>query len=261
MRPRQTRGKTKPGRLAALNRAILRLDPPHNPSAALAWDLGFGAHTHTSLDWCTSLREAGWDASVLGLETHEGRARFAQRSNTKHCRFALAQDPLSPPWNRAPRWIRAMNVLRQYRAHECEAWHRRWSSQLAPGGHLFEGTCCPNGSVLVAHWMTPSQTLHVRRGLIFFTDFSQGFAPLLFGDRLPKDLRAHARQPGAIGDFLSDWTQAWQGSKALNGPASFLHSAQAMSRPSDEVRAWSDEHGATLLWTPANGVPRQSPPA
>lgn len=254
MRARQTRGKTKAGRLDALDRAVLKLCAPNNQANPLAWDIGFGAHPHTTFAWSKALVEYGYDAQVLGLEAHPGRAGFASRSNSTRCRFQELKAPRETPWDRAPTWIRAMNVLRQYKAHECLAWQERWRSQLAPGGHLLEGTCCPQGSVLVAHWMTNDPNFPSRRGLIFYTDFSQGFAPIMFGDRLPKDLRAHARKPGPLGDFFQLWTQAWHPLRDRKGQEAFLASAQTLPLPEGSVLAWEHGSGATLVWTPPEGI-------
>lgn len=257
MRARLTRGKTKPGRLDALDRVLLRLDPPVPDIEPLGWDLGFGAHPHTTLAWAEHLAQAGWNAQLLGLEAHEGRARFAARHSTTRCRFAHLDDSRPAPWDRKPRWIRAMNLLRQYPAEQASAWHQRWIAQLATDGHLIEGTCSSDGAVLVAHWMRKTETGFLRKALIFYTNFQQGFAPLLFGDRLPKDLRAHARQPGAIGDFLRRWTAAWQPQRGLGPQASFLASAHAMQQANEGVQAWSDAQGAVLVWSPPGGVPVQ----
>lgn len=152
-----------------------------------------------------------------------------------------------------------MNVLRQYKEHECLAWQEQWLSELAPLGHLLEGTCCPQGSVLVAHWMSLDPAAPTRRGLIFYTDFSQGFAPIMFGDRLPKDLRAHARKAGPIGDFFERWTQAWQSVRALGLRGSFLGSAKKLQETNEELIAWESGPGATLVWTPREGIPRPDP--
>lgn len=256
MRARSTRGKTKPGRLDALDRAMLALCPPSREDAELAWDIGFGAHPHTTLAWSKRLLEKGYNTQVLGLEVHPGRAAFAKGSNTTHCRFAHVDEAQEGSWGRRPTWIRAMNVLRQYKAHECRAWQERWLLALAPNGHLLEGTCCPQGSVLVAHWMSPTASGPTRRGLIFYTDFSQGFAPIMFGDRLPKDLRAQARKPGQIGDFLARWTCAWRSVRTLGLRQSFLESAQRLSAADEGVQAWENGPGATLVWTPPEGITR-----
>lgn len=259
MRARQTRGKTKPGRLDALDRAMLALCPPSSDTTELAWDLGFGAHPHTTLSWSKALVARGYSTQILGLEAHPGRAAFAQRSNTELCRFEHLDRQLPSPWDRRPRWIRAMNVLRQYKANESEAWHKRWLSELAPKGHLFEGTCCPEGSVLVAHWMCTDPAVPTRRGLVFYTDFSRGFAPIMFGDRLPKDLRAHARKPGPLGDFFKHWTEIWNAERSSDLRASFLGSAQALQFPRGSVLAWKNGPGATLVWTPPQGIVRPAP--
>lgn len=258
MRARQTRGKTKPGRLDALDRAMLKLCPPEPGREELAWDLGFGAHPHTTLAWSNALQGAGYSTQILGLEAHPGRAAFAARSNTPQCRFEHLDTPRQAPWDRRPKWIRAMNVLRQYKAHECLGWQERWLSELAPAGHLFEGTCCPQGSVLVAHWMHLDPKAPTRRGLIFYTDFSQGFAPIMFGDRLPKDLRAHARKSGPVGDFFERWTRAWQSVRELGLRGAFLESAKRLQAEQDELIAWEHGPGATLVWTPKEGIAQPS---
>lgn len=259
MKAKQTRGKTREGRLDALDRILLRLDPaPRQPGARieLAWDLGFGAHPHTTLAWSDALCAAGWPARVLGLEAHPGRAAFATRFSRDNCRFGHLDASWPAPWNAAPRWVRAMNVLRQYRASQAELWHRRWGDALETGGHLIEGTCSSDGSVLVSHWLVKTPEQLSRRGLIFYTDFSQGFAPILFGDRLPKDLRAHARKPGALGDFFRRWTEAWTAMRAQKPQQAFLASTAQLQTQGESIRAWPDGNAAVMVWEPKGGVPK-----
>jgi hypothetical protein len=111
----------------------------------------------------------------------------------------------------------------------------------------------------VAHLLRRRGGQVVREGLLFHTDFSHGFAPVLFRDWLPRDLRRRVRPGEPIHAFLADWTVAWEEARAgrpLPPPAAFCESIPRLAARREGICAdgWLAEHGY-LLWRPASGVP------
>jgi hypothetical protein len=127
--------------------------------------------------------------------------------------------------------VRAMNVLRGQ--PELPDAHATLASSLADGGLLLEGTSDAAGAVLTAWVIRPNA---VRERLLFLTDFSRGFAPALFWDHLPRDLRRDAKPGTPIRDLLDRWTKAFS-DRAPGGSAAdaFRASAGAIARPGDFV--------------------------
>jgi hypothetical protein len=129
--------------------------------------------------------------------------------------------------------VRAINVLRGQ--PEIPDAHGTLASSLVDGGMLLEGTSDAAGAVLTAWVIRPNA---MRERLLFLTDFSRGFAPALFWDHLPRDLRRDAKPGTAIRDLLDRWTAACREARAAGRrePAdSFRESAGATARPSDFV--------------------------
>jgi hypothetical protein len=125
--------------------------------------------------------------------------------------------------------VRAMNVLRGQ--PELRDAHTTLASSLAEGGLLVEGTSDAEGAVVTA-WAIRSD---VRR-LLFLTDFTRGFAPALFWDHLPRDLRRDAKPGTAIRDLLDRWTAAFaERAPGSSPPDAFHSSAHPIARPGDVV--------------------------
>jgi hypothetical protein len=124
-----------------------------------------------------------------------------------------------------------------------------------------EGSADPAGSITVAHLLRREEQGLSREALLFHTDFVHGFAPLLFRDWLPRDLRRRVRPGEPIHAFLEQWTAAWKSVReahATAGPAeAFLRSAEALARSVEgiDTDGWLLEHGY-LRWRPTQGVPR-----
>lgn len=266
---RSTRGKTRPGRLKALDDALVYVAGETLHRVDGAWrdavfvDLGFGEVPATTLEAAARFRQGHPGLRVVGVDIEHHRVAAAQQhaqppqTTFRHGGFDL---PLAP--DEPARLVRAMNVLRQYRPEQVDEAHMSMASSLLPGGLLVEGTCDKTGAVLTAHMLRRSGDVEVslrREALIFATNFQQGFAPLLFRDRLPRDLRRAVKAGTAIGAFFDDWIAAWGQVRAEGRVAPrdvFAATAYrlALVRPGVVPDAWLLERGA-LMWRPAEGVP------
>lgn len=258
-----SRGRTAPGRLAALDawvchaeRALLLRDDGAWAAAPFV-DLGLGDTPATTLEAAAALRAVRPDLAVVGVDHDPARVAAALPFAGAGTTFVVGGfDPAGPP----ARLIRAFNVLRQYPPAELPAIHARLGAGLLPGGLLLEGTSDATGGVLVSHLLRagPDGILH-REGLVFHTDFSRGFAPLLFRDRLPRDLRRVA--PGtALFAFFAAWNAAWNEARAAlpDAPdaARFAASLTGLAAriPGIDLDPWLVAHGH-LAWRPPGGVP------
>jgi hypothetical protein len=156
------------------------------------------------------------------------------------------------------RLVRAMNVLRGYDEADVPAIHAQLSAALALGGLVVEGTTAADGGALCAHWLRLTPRGLVREALCFATDFRRGFAPLMFRDCLPRDLRRHVHRGEAIGDFLLAWQAAFERARAnerCSAERLFRASARALPEVSADQRLL--ETGC-LIWRPSAGVPQPS---
>lgn len=261
---RQTKGRTSPGRLRALDAYLLDAERPlllAPPPAAAFVDVGFGEHPFTTLESARALRAVHPSLPVLGLDRDPARAAAAQPHADGPTRFleggfeALAD--LGPL-----RIVRAMNVLRTYREAEVSTAHALLGAHLMEGGLALEGSADPEGAILTCHLLRRrGETLH-REALLFFTDFSHGFAPLLFRDWLPRDLRRRVVPGEPIHAFFTAWTQAWsQVREAAPDPrAAFTASAQTLATRLPGVEAdprWTSR--GYLLYRPPSGIPQPRP--
>ena len=82
-----------------------------------------------------------------------------------------------------------------------------------------------------------------------WTDGTQGSAPLLFRDRLPRDLRRSVRPHHALGQLMTAWMDAYRrvGGRGL---ARLAASVEAVDR--DDLTVIGD---GAIAWTPDDGVP------
>jgi hypothetical protein len=261
-----TRGRTTAGRLTALDawvcqteRALLlRRDGPW--AAAPYVDLGLGDTPWTTLESADALRTVRPDLVVLGIDHDANRVAAAAPYADALTMFREGGFDLPPP----VRLARVLNVLRQYPPAELPDIHRRLGAAVLPGGLVLEGTSDARGGVLVVHLLRRGPDALVREGLLFHTDFTSGFAPLLFRDRLPRDLRRVA--PGtAHHTFLAAWTAAWSEARVsgVTEPAAlFTASAAGLATRIEGIDPdpWLAAHGY-LVWRPPGGVPTHTPEA
>lgn len=269
-----SRGRTAPGRLAALDRFLVHekralLARAEGPFAAAPFiDVGFGEHPWTTLEAAAAYRSIKADLQVVGVERAAHRAEAAVHVSLEvppGVRFVEGSfetlSAIAPP----ARLIRMMNVLRGYPESEVSPAHRCLGAALVPGGLLVEGSADPTGSLLTCHLLRradaegPPRPL-VDEGLLFFTDFRHGFAPRQFRDWLPRLYRRNAGPDTNVGGFLNAWTAAWtqarnEAGSRLAPPEAFARSIEVLvGRGAPVVNdAWHRKNGY-LVWQAPKSV-------
>ncbi len=264
-RGKKTRGKTAPGRLRALDQWLCRTEVALLTRAEGAWaeacvvDVGFGAHPTTTLEMAQTFESVAPGLSVLGVENDPRRVEAA-RALDSPARVHFVEGgftlPLSP--QQPARLVRAMNVLRQYSPQDCHVAHRKLTDSLLEGGLLVEGSCDKHGDLLTVHLCRKTTEGYMREAIMFFFGSGRGFAPVMFRDWLPRDLRRCVVPGQAITDFLGMWTQAWSEVRAVvSGPReAFAASARLLAQRCSDVVAepWMWDAGY-VCWRPEGGVP------
>jgi hypothetical protein len=264
--PPRRRGCTRPGRLrqldgilAARERALLtRTDGPF--CGAPFVDVGVGEWPWTTLETARHLNAIAPGLRVIGVELDPDRLRHARRFEAPGLEFRGGGFELPLAAAERPRIVRALNVLRGYGEAEAHAAHLKLGAAVLTGGLVLEGTSSASGGVSCVHLLRKHDGALVREALLFATDFSQGFAPFLFRDRLPRDLRRRCERGSAIQRFLTSWTDAFSAARSTGlceSAALFALSAQILASrmPGIVCDAALVERGA-LLWQPPGGVPR-----
>ena len=210
----ETRGKTAPNRLRQVDAFVCAWAPGlFTPRGAMSqtWvvDLGFGRVPRTTLELAARLWNLDPTIPILGVERDPERVARAQQDASPRLTFRLGDFELPLQPGERVRMIRAMNVLRQYPEASARPALAQLVQQLEPGGLLVEGTCHPFGQVLVVGlYGKTSEGQMVHHGLLFATNFRQGFAPDIYPSVLPKHL-IHRMVPGEeIYDFFQHWEQA-----------------------------------------------------
>lgn len=235
---RKTRGRTAPGRLRALDDYLLLAEEPllRAPGDAAFVDVGFGEHPTTLLESAAALRAIAPGLPFVGLERDPARAAAALPLQDPRTRFVEGGFDALPSLGPA-RIVRAMNVLRTYREEDIAPAHALLGAPLIEGGLLLEGSSDPKGAILTAHLLRRRHGALHPDGLLFFTDFSHGFAPLLFRDWLPRDLRRRVRPGEPIHALLQAWTDAWSQIRAAHPEprAAFSASVLALAQTHPEV--------------------------
>ncbi len=249
------RGRTAAGRLIALDRYLVRCEPGLFAPGSLFVDVGFGDAPVTLLEAVAAFRSVCPSLRAIGVEQEPARVASAlSASSDVDFRVGGFELPLRP--EERPRLIRAMNVLRGYPQEAVASAHSKLGAALSEGGLLVEGSSERDASVLCAHLLRRSGGGLVREGLLLFTDFSRGFAPLLFRDWLPRDLRRRVRPGEGIHSFLHAWSESWEAVRG--GPVAEVFSASALGLSSRVdgvvVDPWLLANGY-LLWRPPGGVP------
>ncbi|MCP3097518.1 methylase [Myxococcus sp. K15C18031901] len=264
----RTRGRTAPGRLRALDAYLCRFERElvsrvDGPWARAAFvDVGFGEHPWTTLESAAAFRALHPTLAVVGVELDPARARAAQvhadaRTHFREGGFTL---PLSD--EEPARLVRAMNLLRQGPPERVPQAHQSLARPVLPSGLVVEGSCDPTGSVLTAHLLRRGEDAGAppaREALLFQTDFAQGFAPVLFRDWLPRDLRRRVRPGEPIHVFFEEWTEAWRQARAAGHTAPAEAFGESVARLGARmggvvVDRWLLEAGY-LVWRPEGGVP------
>lgn len=234
-----TRGKTARNRLRRIDlyltlmeRDLIRRD---DGAFQNAWyvDLGYGATPFTTLESAERLRRVNPGLPVLGVEIDPERVANAQPYAAANMAFREGGFTL-PLKTRAGsresvRLIRAMNVLRQYEQQEVRDAYRQLGNCLLPGGLLVEGTSNPSGRVWVANLLRRDQRdpQLVLEGILFGTNFRDGFDPAMFQPVLPK-LFIHRMVAGELMyAFFDAWKAARRETTAMKvfGPRQWFSAA------------------------------------
>ena len=209
-----TRGKTAPNRLRQVDAFVCAwrpglFTPRGRMSGRLVVDLGYGRVPRTTIELADRLWGIDPTIPILGVERDSERVLAAYAAEQDRLQFREGGFELPLKAGERVRMIRAMNVLRQYPEAAAKPAIAQLVGQLEPGGILVEGTCHPFGQVMVVGMYGPGTQERVEhQGLLFATNFRQGFEPGIFQAVLPKHL-IHRMVPGnSIYEFFAHWTQA-----------------------------------------------------
>lgn len=211
-----TRGKTARNRLRRVDtflllyaHDILHRRDDHN-THALFVDVGYGAYPFTVLESRERFSQLNPHLHVLGVEIDPERVTAAAPFADERTFFRLGGFDLPLKPGESVRLIRAFNVLRQYEVTAVAEALITLGHFLLPGGLLIEGTSNPFGQVWTANLLRKKLdgTLKME-GLLFSTNFRQGFEPALFQPVLPKNFIHNMVEGEPIFDFFAAWKQAY----------------------------------------------------
>ena len=238
------RGKTRVGRLALWDALLVRLWPGEAADGVL--EVGAGER----VDTVAALVDAV-DGEVTVVELHPRRAEMVRAAGLSVRvleRDGLAGEPLGVGV------VRAANVLRQYPVDGVAAAHVGLGGWARDGGVVLEGSCDANGDVGAFHVLRVTAGGVRREGLVFFSSFARGFAPIQLRDWLPRDLRKTVRPDGAMGPFFAEWMRVWRETRAGVPAVDFRRSAAALGCSVVELGDVR-EGAAAMVWRPEGGVP------
>ena len=263
---RRLRGYTRPGRLTLLDAVIAlrerellsRRDGAFRDAPCV--DVGVGEWPWTTVETARRFRAVAPQLHVIGVELDPDRLRHARRFSESGLEFRQGSFELPLAAGEQPRLVRALNVLREYDEDQAEAAHLKLGAALLTGGLVIEGTSSASGGVTCVHLLRKrAPDALTREGLLFATDFSQGFAPWLFRDRLPRDLRRRCKPGHPVHAFLATWTRAFDAARSSGlreSSALFALSALLLAR---ELGGIAHDPAliarGVLLWEPPDGVP------
>lgn len=255
----ETRGKTARNRLRRVDNFVAMYDPAllqrtdHDYAQAYFVDLGYGAEPFTTLESAAHFRQLHPSLPVLGVEIDAVRVTTAlpHADPITHFRLGGFNLPLQP--GETVRLVRAFNVLRQYDEGAVDEAYAMLAQQVLPGGLLIEGTSDPFGRIWVAHVLRRNQTpTWLQEAIVFSTNFHDGFDPITFQTRLPKNL-IHRMVPG---EPIFDFFQAWKRATLLTVGeqvwglrrwfAASAHQLAAIGYPIDRRRRWLNR--GFMLW-------------
>jgi hypothetical protein len=244
------RGKTRAGRLALWDALLVRLFSDLLAHGVV--EVGTGERADTVLELASLLDALG--ASLVALEVHPNRAAVARAALAGRGVPVLQADALEAVEGPGRGVVRCANVLRQYPTEMVRMAHAGLASRAQVGGVVLEGSCDAGGDVGTFHVLRVTPTGVKREGVVFFSSFAQGFAPIQMRDWLPRDLRKEVRSGGALQDFFGAWRSAWSAHRVGTPAVDFREAAKVMG-----VR-WVDlsdvrPEAAAMFWEPAGGVP------
>lgn len=204
---RPTKRRTAAGRLAWLD-AYVATDLPVELHQAHMVDVGFGTHPTTCIETLIALKS--WEVSMTAVDVDASIVGSAQELlNTERwpVSFRVGDfrlDRCVHPETQV-RLVRCANVLRGYREDEVKPAWQAMASVLVDGGILLDATCDAQGAVGACVVLRKQGIVLHREALVFYTDFSRGFAPRMFRDVLPRIYRRRAKPGSALADFLDEW--------------------------------------------------------
>lgn len=237
-------------------------------AALHAVDVGFGDALTTTEELLVALRSAypHCEVAITAIDNDPERVARACRENREtQLRVQLGGfEAVKSVWPQ-PHLIRVMNVLRGYPEQEARSAQHALFDALRPHGLLVEGSTDKAGHLLAAHvWQKSEHSGKQYVGLAIASDFARGFAPRMFRDVLPRDLRRHVVR----GEPVADWLLAWQDivERLRGAPVSasepraeplrdnallFQASAQILAEEVGCTDARLAKKG-TILWTPTS---------
>ena len=208
-------------------------------------DVGFGEEAWTVLEMAAQLRKIEPNLRVIGLETDPRRISGADPDqNPLNCFEYVEPDAELSLRFQGAAMLRAMNVLRSYPDPEVRPTLLNWARCLKEGGWLLEGSSSASGHILTSHvWRRAGGQVR-HSGLLLYTDFSSGFAPWMFRDHFPRDLRRNLKPDQPLYQTLTQWHENWLSLREgpLNQAELFRDSSsflRASSQPSQAAHALS----------------------
>lgn len=237
---RAVRGRTRPGRLRAVDEWVVHEAASVVAEARLVIDVGFGVSPVTVEEFAHSLHAVNAGVRVVGLE------RVGVQAQARGCELIAGGFDGLQGFAGAAAIVRAMNVLRGYPADEVEGIHRALCAAVSVGGLVIEGSTDVDGHVLACHLLRCAAGERVHQGLLLHTDFTRGFSPWLFRDVLPRDLRRAVLPGSTVHQRLTEWAAAADRAGPGATPAArFLSGFQAGSWL--EASDWERSHGYVRL--------------
>lgn len=242
------RGKTRAGRLRLWDAMLEPLFSTACSQGVL--DVGVGERPDTLIELAAVLEHV-----PTAIEVHPRRVAAARAATSFPI---LTGDALqSPSGPERFGLVRCANVLRQYPVDAVEQAHRGLVAHCRPGGVVLEGSCDAGGDVGCFHVLRCEPDGFKRVGLVFFSSFTRGFAPIQLRDWLPRDLRRQVRDGGVMTELFRRWTIAWSAVRQGDAPTDFRRSVDALGEPGQLIDLSFTQSGAAAFWwTPEGGVPR-----
>lgn len=252
-------GRTSSGRLRNLDRFVAAHYRHLFIDKVVFTDIGIGDYPITTIESAQTFQKLCSDLICYGLDLDPDRVATAKNLGLSDILFERCTPSFRVTFELQSNIIRAMNVFRSYTKEEAEQGHIDLSLLLADGGLLVEGSCSKDGDRMVAHLLRKKERSIFREGIVFSTDFTRGFAPWLFRDWLPCDLRRDTRPGSAMHLFFDVWDRCWQQCHAPGrAPRDvFQETNELLASKIDGVDP-SYSHQGDLVWSPPSGVPERT---
>jgi hypothetical protein len=241
-----TRGKTAQNRLRRFDQWFVVHRRAHIAEGSPGWwiDLGYGWDPGTTLEMAERFREIRPDLPILGVEIDPERVAEALPYEDRQTRFRRGGFELALQPGERARYVRAMNVLRQYEEADWAPAVAEVARGVAPGGLFIEGTCDPFGRRGVVNVLRRTPDGWASEGLLFTARLDADFEPRALQAVLPKN-HIHRMVPGEpIFAFMTRWQALWeqQAPAAVFGPrfrfAETARSLCALGLVERDPRGW-----------------------